>query len=447
MIAQADRISFSSYQVLAPTQIAGIQQAQASLASRIVSAQALDTANDNLFTPVNTLVNQYQAEYNYIDGNSRTAITEQNITDSANKVLNNFFFPNNTSNPVTPLAPNNIWTQTMPFALSAAIGLPYSGTLQTQYTFTVTALTTATPVGSVYTNNSQTFTVIISAAVGATSLVTSGTGAPAGSGNLTHSSGGGQSPTIAFSASASGELPLITTILGYTSMTDPSVISATVSTYLATLSSELAALNANTDTNPMNQTNNATAITNINTTVAALNSYSSLAQLQSDVTTRQTFLTDPTNGRVAQLNAILGSITQNLTNGTITASSGFYGQRYSYLNLRLNALNGSLTILASLQAANNALSANIANIQSTAATYFSILPTSAFQSNANGTQFIALLNVSFLSPGDTVYVMADNQTELQFAVKTIVGNAVTLNAAVPSKYTTTSNIRLYKDLT
>jgi hypothetical protein len=167
-----------------------------------------------------------------------------------------------------------------------------------------------------------------------------------------------------------------------------------------------------------------------------------LAAFSSVVSTRAAFVVT----RTAQLNAVLGTITQNVTNGTITASSGFYGQRYGFLNLRLNALNGSLTILNSLQVASAAQTSIIANITATAATYFGILPTTGFQSNANGTPFVSLLNASFLSVSDSVYVMADNQTELSMTVLTIVGNAISLSASIPSKYTVSSNVRLYKDL-
>ena len=77
--------------------------------------------------------------------------------------------------------------------------------LQTKFTFTVTTLTTAVSYGAVYTNNGNSFTVIQAAGVGATSLVTSAnpTPAPTASGNLTFSSGTGQSPTIAYSSVAS----------------------------------------------------------------------------------------------------------------------------------------------------------------------------------------------------------------------------------------------------
>ena len=53
-------------------------------------------------------------------------------------------------------------------------------TLQTQYTFTVSALSAAVPVGATFSNNTQIFTATVAAASGATTLVASGTGAPTG---------------------------------------------------------------------------------------------------------------------------------------------------------------------------------------------------------------------------------------------------------------------------
>jgi hypothetical protein len=77
------------------------------------------------------------------------------------------------------------------------------------YTFTVTALTTVTPAGTIYNDalSGNTFTVTANAGLGATSLVCTGTGDPAagisGSTNLTRSNtspAGGQSPVIPYSS-------------------------------------------------------------------------------------------------------------------------------------------------------------------------------------------------------------------------------------------------------
>ena len=69
------------------------------------------------------------------------------------------------------------------------------------YTFTVTAANAT--VGAIYTNNGQTFTVIYTIA-GGTTLVCSGTGAPAASGTLTKSAGTGDSTITFASVAANG---------------------------------------------------------------------------------------------------------------------------------------------------------------------------------------------------------------------------------------------------
>jgi len=68
--------------------------------------------------------------------------------------------------------------------------------IQDLYIFTVTAATAA--VGDLYTNNGMTFTVH-SAIAGGTTLICTGSGAPAASGNLARTSGAGTNP-IVFSA-------------------------------------------------------------------------------------------------------------------------------------------------------------------------------------------------------------------------------------------------------
>lgn len=379
-INQNDRIAFSLYEVTAPAKIKGILTAQAAIAAQIVKAQSLDTANDNLFLPSNTLINQYQNEFKYIDGNVRSTTIEQDILDSANRKLGNHFFPNDTTQSVPSLSSiGNVWPYVSPFGLSFSVGLNYVQV----YPSTITPY----------------------------------------------------------------ENLLITTIQGYDGMTDPSIVTATVNQYVTLLGLEDAAILAIVDPNPTNTANNTAAHNNIQSVILpALNTYLSfgvLITLQTAVTNRAIFLVT----RTSQLNTVLGTVTQNLTNGNVISTTGLYGQRYNFLALRLNALNGSLTTLASLQLAFNAQTGIIANINSTTATYKSILPTSAFQANANGTSMVSLVDVSFLSQGDAVYVVADNQIELQRAVKSISGNAVVLNDVIPPKYTISNNVRIYKDLT
>lgn len=439
-IAQADRISFSLYQVTAPALITGILKAQAGIQTQIVAAQSLDTANDNLFTPVNTKINQYQTEFNSIDGNQRTTITETDITNSANKKLQNHFFPNDTTQAVPSLsALGNVWPYLNPFALSYGVGKNY---LQVYPAQTPNESTEITAIQAIFTSLSANTDIQNTTGQKADTVLAN--------------------PIITFTA-----LQTLSTNLN-----------TAVAAWKTALLAEAAAITAIVDTNTTNQANNTAALNNINSVIIpAINTFLALptftpmpgtttgtvfnatnpatltphpqlysvnlATFTAAVTARASFVTT----RTAQLNAVLGSISQDTTNGNITASSGFYGQRYGFLVLRLNALNGSLTQLASLQVAAGAQTSIIASIKQNAATYYSILPTSGFQSNANGTPFISLVDVSFLHPGDQVYVTADNQVETQYAIKTIVGNAVTLSDIVPAKYTTSANVRLYKDLT
>lgn len=88
---------------------------------------------------------------------------------------------------------------------SFSVGTLYTFNVK-QYTFTITALSTAVNAGAVYTtSNGQTFIASVNAPIGATSLVMNGTSDPPASGNLTYSSGIGQSPTIAFTKFVSAD--------------------------------------------------------------------------------------------------------------------------------------------------------------------------------------------------------------------------------------------------
>src|ERR1035437_838577 len=93
-LSQADRIAFSLAEVTADTQIAGIKKAKEQVQVQLDKLQALDTANSHLFSSPNDLINLYQLEFQNLDGTIRTTFVEQNILDSANKTLQNYFFPN-----------------------------------------------------------------------------------------------------------------------------------------------------------------------------------------------------------------------------------------------------------------------------------------------------------------------------------------------------------------
>lgn len=435
-LSKDDRISFSLQIVAAAEKIKGIETAKAQLLLEVDKAQKLDTANKNLFDPVNARANGYQLEITQLDGNVRTTFGEQEIQDSANRKIGNFFFPNDISQTIPSLAAtNNIWTKIKPFAIAYGIGKNYSEAFPSivpKEQDKISACLSYISAAATYTDMENTT---------------------------------GQNCTG------------IDTIATYP-------VVQTLKTNLVTAVNDLktfllaeVALITTDDPNTTNQANNNAAINNINAVIIpALNLWlgyadfntahgqttcigfsgfnanllaptklhsTQLAALQSALNTRAAFVTT----RTAQVSAVLGSINQDVSTGDLISSSGLYGLRYNFMLLRLNVLGGSLIALNGMNMATGAQDQIIAGIKSNAATYMSLIPTSILAAPATGTAIVSLTDASFLSVGDAVWVMAEGQEELQRAVKAIDGKMVTLNDVIPSKYRPSEKARLYKDLT
>jgi hypothetical protein len=436
-LSQDDRIAFSSQVIGAAAQIKGLQGAQTQLQVQINKLQKLDDANKNLFDPVNALVTAYQQEMSDLDGNGRTSILEQDVQDAANKVLRNHFFPNDVNTVVPSLAAmSNIWPKTSPFALGFGIGKSYSEayTVVTKEPDLVSAVVTVIASTSPYTDFELT-----------TGTSTNGTCSL---------------PSYTDEASCLAAMPTpgvwtSNSVAIHTILTNMVAAVNTLKTFVVAE----AAIIVTTDTSAPNQSQNAAAVNNLNNVfIPALNTWLALPDfegsgagpskmhstqmnaLHTALTNRSTFITT----RIAQLNTTLGTVAQDVSTGDITSATGYYGKRYNYLSLRLNILGGSLSQLSSAKAATGAQTSIIANINSTASTYKSFLPTSGLKASGNNTNIIHVIDSSLFSVGDSVYVVADGQDELQRAVKAKSGDAITLNDIIPSKYS--SNIRIYKDL-
>jgi hypothetical protein len=462
-LSQADRLAFSLNIVTAPGKLAAFNASQAQTAAEIQKLVNLDAANKGLFDTPNNLTTAYQSEMNMLDGNLRTTIAEQNIQDAASRVIQNYFFPNDQSVTVPDLVANhNVWIRIPPFALSYAIGKNYTegyGTTQKEADL-ITPILTLISSATSFTN---------------IELTTGQSCAPSGTCSL------GPTYTTQAACIAATPTPGVWTPGPDVIANDPAIqtlktnLVAAVNAYKAFLQAEVAVIVTN-DPNSTNQAQNNAAINNINnviipalntwlayvdfntahgqTTCAGFNAYNSnllaptklhsvqLSALQTAINTRNSSLAT----RISQLQTVLGTITQDLTTGELTSSSGLYGKRYGFLLLRLHTLDGSLSKLKALQNGKGAQDSIKANITNTKNTYMSILPTSILAAAGNGTPSISVADASFLSPGDTVYVAADNQDELQRAVKAITGNTIVLNDVIPAKYAPSSNARIYKDI-
>lgn len=458
MLSQQDRIAFSLQIVGSADQIRGLDMAKSQLQAEIEKTMKLDNANKNLFDPVNGLVNSYQSELGTLDGLGRSTFNEQNIQDSANKKIQNYFFPNDMNVTVPSLASTqNIWIRIKPFALTYAIGK--------NYTEAYGSVTKEPDLISAIQS-------LISSASGQTNMEnTTGQHCVFGTCSnpiYTDESSCELNGGIWNAADAVITFPTVQTLAS-------NIISA-VNSLKSFLLSEVTTITLN-DPDSANQTQNQAAIDDINnviipalntwlayptfntshgqTTCSGFNGYNSnllaptklhstqLAALQSALNTRSSFVST----RISQISTILGNVSQDINTGNLTSSSGLYGKRYGFLLLRLNTLGGTLMSLTGMQTASGAQDSIKANIIDTRNAYYSILPTSIFEAPGNGTAIVHLVDVSFLSPGNLVYIIAEGQEEIVRAVKSINGNAVTLNDVIPAKYRPSEKARLYKDLT
>lgn len=459
MISQDDRIAFSLQIVSADSQVKALDQAKVQLQAQVDKLQKLDIANKNLFDPVTALVAGYQAERALLSGVARTTFAEQDIQDSALKKVRNFFFPNDIATTVPALAgSNNVWTQVAPFALGYGVGLNYSqGTAGA-----------VTKEGDLI---NAVLTLITSASAYMDIELTSGENCISG-GTCSISMYTDQATCVANSGIWT---PNGTSVIGpYADVIalKSSLVTA-VGNLVTFLTSEAAAIVTN-DPNSANQTQNTAALAALTALQAAITTWNSypdfqpvpgtvttcmqfyaydptllaptklhstqLSTLQSTLTSRLTAITS----RIGQLDTVLGTVSQNVTDGTVTGS-GLYFKRYGLLSLRLNALNGSLIQLTGLKTASGAQASIKASTIQMKATYLTVLPTSAFSANATGTPFVNLLDPSQFQVGDTVWVYSETQEELVRAIKAINGNQITLNDQVPAKYTIGNRVRMYKE--
>lgn len=456
-LSKEDRLAFSLNITSAAEKIKAFDMSQAQTQAEIQKLTKLDAANKNLFDPVNSLVNAYQIELGKLDGISRYTITEQDIQDSGSRIIQNHFFPNDTTITVPSLAANhNVWIRIPAFAITYAIGKNYTeqyGTTQKEGDLATIVLSLISSASSYSDMENTTGQQCAASGTCSLPMYTNQTDCTTNGGTWT------PGPDIISS------YPAVQTL-------KTNLVTA-VNDYKAFLLAEAAVVPTN---DPTNQVANQAAIDNINniivpalntwlaygdfntahgqTTCVGFNSYNSnllaptklhstqLAALQSAINTRNSFVTT----RIGQVSGYLGTIAQDLNTGELTTTTGLYGKRYGFLALRLHALDGSLSKLKLMQNGKSSQDSIKANITNTKNTYMTILPTSLLKAPGNGTNSITVVDASLFSPGDTVWVTAEGQEELQRAVKSVSGDTIVLNDVIPAKFRPAEKGRIYKDL-
>ena len=148
--------------------------------------------------------------------------------------------------------------------------------------------------------------------------------------------------------------------------------------------------------------------------------------------------------RSPQITTALGTLSQNL-DGTYSGT-GVFLDRFHQINSRINLIGGPLTEYYEKNLSTTALQIRSDILENILVTFETELETAAFDANADGTNIIKVEDSSGFSVSDSVYVMADNETELSGSILGINGNFIILDFNVSINYTKAKHARLYKQL-
>ena len=429
--SQQDRIEISKKLVSLPKENEGIQGTIGELQAVEGDAERLDITNSGLIDRFTPLVNAYQDEARFLDGNVRTVLTEQIMVDSAQKVRGNSFFPNDTDNPA-PSVPNGVWVKFNVYANTHAVGrnaveqFPSQITTESQIINNIDAQIDIAE-GEILSNritgkkcdndDFEDNQVIIDALDEIKSLVIQWTDYLEEQKNAILAA---DEPDV--DKQNENDIAINEIDSALSAISDWEMIQDFDTT--TPLPSTCAVFNAMTEGDFQQ----------------AKLSPTTLQILKDAMSARNTFI--PV--RLSQLNNNLGSIVQDLDTGEYTSLSGLYGQRILYINLRLNLVTGSLPALLSIQ---NGISANNqmldANEQAFVA-YSNFMVAALLASPGVNLQYITIKDSSNFSVGDVIFLVADKQQELRGSITEIDGNRIRLNFTVPKKYTPANFGRLYR---
>lgn len=455
-LSSDDRIAISKKLVDIPKEDATALDNKSKLQEAKAKAQKQDDANKNLMDAKTVLINGYQNELKRIDGLDKTEILEQDVIDSAQMVLGNFFSPNQTSVP-TPSLPGGVWKNFIPYSRNKAVGKKYDET-------------------NTVIQKEQDIIAAINALI---TTMESYASIGRSTGQYCNAGGSCSIPIHLTQIACTGAGGVWT--VGPDVISNNPAIQTTATSLITEVNNWKAFLQATTpvivttDTNTGRQTQNNTSIADVanaiaqiniwlayatfdtshgQTTCAGFNSYNvnllsatkfrvnELSVLKNEITARLSFI--PT--RAAQINTNLGSVVQDISTGNITSSSGFYGDRMSILNLRLNLMNGSLRKVEGLKLGEKAQDEATNSNANAASVYGSVMKVSAFKAPATGISTIHVKDATGFAVADSVYVISDTQLEIPATIVAVSGNAITLSVNIPAKYRQNENARIYKEL-
>jgi hypothetical protein len=442
-LLQAERIEISKKIVSIPAENASALDSKDKLQESKVKIKTQDDANKSFVDAKTTpFINGYQNELKRLDGNDRKEVTEQDMFDSATNKAGNFFFPNQITIP-TPSIPDGVWKQFVPFANNIAVGKFYNEAYP------------STPKEGDIISLIQGYNTSMDAFTGIQR--TTGQSCTAGGVNPTP-----PPPTLPDSIANDPTIQTLATN-----------IITQVNNWRAFLLASIPFI-ITTDPDSGKQTQNNAAIADINnsisvidawlaaptfdtghgqTTCAGFNSYNPFLlqatkfrtdifnTLKAEITARLYFITT----RIPQIETNLGSITQG-ADGTISASSGLYGERFAFINLRLNLMSGTLKRLEGLKLAQRAQDEAINFNNQAALAYASVITATLLKAPSTGIDKLHLMSATGINVSDTVYLVAEDQDELALTVLAKTGDMIQVSQEISQKYRANNLSRIYKVL-
>lgn len=426
-----------------------------------LKAEAKDSPNKKLVDEKTALINPYQNELKLLDGIVRTELTENILLDSTKRVLGNSFFPNKSNTPL-PSIPGGVWLNFSPFSRTHAIGKNNLEAYESENNRTEQNIITDISNKILSIENK----VIATRATGKKGETTGSCNPPA--------SGTTQSVCIANGGTWTPGPDIFvsdTEVQGF--LSDLKIL---VQEWENTLNNQKSIINSISDSNSVRKTQNLAALTDINNSLTVINDWQTvqdydtttslpstitafnaltesyfqqtkmqpvtLQNLKNELTARSSYIIT----RKSQLSGsnYLGSITQDISTGTITAIQGLYGERMLFIDMRINAVGGTLSEVVGFSMSKTSQNEIKKSIEIATQGIGLIMKATKAIAPGIDTKYMNFQNLSGFSAGDRVYLVADDQEELSGSIEEISGNRAKFTFSIPKKYTTSNNTRIYK---
>jgi len=458
-LSQEDRISISRKIAEIPLQDAQANKIDAQLQSAKDVVIVEDNANKKLQDDKTALINPYQSEVERYDGNGRNQVLEQDIVDSANKKLQNFFFPNDPNTPL-PSIPAGVWANFVAFMGNKAIGKQYNetyATVQKEQDLIDDINTQITIIEALSDPTRSTGQeCIVSPGSCSNPIYTDETACDLNGGIWTpgvdtiQNHAGMQQAAIDMKAAVQAWEDFMNTTYGFipTIGVDPDVgrqvendaARQDITDSIVVVDTWQLILDFDTS---HGQTT-CVGFDGINVSLLNPTKFraAEMQPLKDEMTARAVFIAT----RITQLEGYLGSVTQDINSGEITAASGFYGIRARIIDMRLNLMGGTQTKLAGFDRGQGAQQELKNSNVNAGAVYKSIVTSSSFRSPSTGIESVHVLDATGFNPGDSVWVVSNSQNEILTTIVSIDGNRIVLATKIPKKYRETDLARVYKEL-